>query len=153
MMYRKILVPLDGSDFAECSLAHVKDIASGCGTNLVILLEAVEPLSNEDVQYLAHVGRDTFEAEEQNREEAKKYLAEISTRLQGEGLNTETVITDGHPDKTITEYAQANGIDLIIMSTHGRPGSSRWWWGSVADRVVHESLVPVLLVSPEGCKI
>jgi nucleotide-binding universal stress UspA family protein len=152
-MYQKILVPLDGSPLAECVLAHVKDIASGCGTNKVILLQAVEPINIESVQYLAHVGRDTFDAEEQNRTEANKYLDEISKKLQDEGLMTEVVITDGHPDKTIPEYAENNGIDLIIMSTHGRSGASRWFSGSTADRVVHESSGPVLLVSPDGCRI
>ncbi len=152
-MYQKILVPLDGSTIAECTLAHLKEIVSGCGPSQVVLLEAVEPLTNEAIQYLSHVGRDPFEAEEQNRTEARDYLEDVKKRLQENGLDSETVIVDGHPEKTILEYAADNKVDLIIMSTHGRSGPSRWFWGAVADRVVHDSSVPVLLVSPEGCRI
>lgn len=152
-MYQKILVPLDGSSMAECTLAHVEAIASGCGTNEVILLRAVEPLTNEAVQFLSRTGRDSFEAEEQNRAEAKAYLDEVSRRLESEGLSTRVAITDGHPEKTILEYAVSNQVDLIIMSTRGRSEASRWFSGSVADRVVKQSSIPVMLVSPEGCRI
>ena len=53
----------------------------------------------------------------------------------------------------ILEYAQNNNIDLIIISTHGRSGISRWAFGSVADKVVRTSTVPVLTVTPTGCRI
>jgi nucleotide-binding universal stress UspA family protein len=152
-MYHKILVPLDGSTLAECVLAHVKEIASGCGTGEVILLQAVEPIAVETVQYLSHVDRHNFKAEEQNRLATKQYLEDVSRRLAAQGLNTRIAIINGHPDATIPEFAESNGIDLIIMSTHGRAGVSRWFCGTTADRVVRESRIPVLLVTPEGCRI
>ena len=152
-MYEKILVPLDGSAMAECSLAHVKAIASGCNTHDVILIEAVEPITNESLQFLSHTGRDPLEAEEQNRVEAKNYLEGVSERLKSEGLPTKLIITDGHPDKTILEYAVDNNVDLIIMSTHGRSGASRWFYGSVADKIVKTSSIPVMLITPDSCRI
>ena len=141
-MYKKLLAPLDGSGFSECSLAHVKAIASGCNVPEVILLTVVEPLPQAP------------EASEEWREEAKKnilegakdYIAGIEKNLRGDGLAAKSVVTRGKPDEEILDYAKDNEVDLIIMSTHGRSGASRWLFGSVADRVMRHSPVPVLLL-------
>ena len=126
-MYQKILVPLDGSPMAECSLEHVRTLATNCNTSEVILLQAVEPITIEALAALSAAGKDTLLAEEQNRAEAREYLNEISGRLQKLEVNTQVVLVDGHPADTILDYAKENQIDLIIMSTHGRTGLSKWF--------------------------
>jgi nucleotide-binding universal stress UspA family protein len=152
-MYQKILVPLDGTGMAECSLSHAEEIARGCGTAEIILLEAVEPISNESVQYLSHAGKDTFDAEEQNRAGARKYLEQTGDKLRSDGFNVTTAITDGHPERTIPEFALNNKVDLIIISTYGRSRTSKWFNGTTADEVMRQSAIPILLVAPEGCRI
>jgi nucleotide-binding universal stress UspA family protein len=147
-MYQKILVPLDGSELAECVLPHVKAIGSGCGVGQLILLSVVEPLYGEvppDVP--AEV------VQEAGVKAAKEYLAKIKAQLSKEGFDVEAKVLTGRPAETISEFAQSNKADLIAVSTHGRSGISRWVFGSVADRIVRSSSVPVLLIRPRGCEV
>ena len=157
-MYKKILVPLDGSDLAECSLAHVKAIATGCNVPEVILLRIIEPITSFDIGELAASNAKLASQVEQNVEKMHKtqamdYINEQVDKLKKQGLNPTGFTMSGKAAEEILNYADKNQVDLIIMSTHGRSGISRWAFGSVADRVVHYSTAPVLLVSPLGCRI
>ncbi len=152
-MYKKILVPLDGSSIAECSLEHARILAKGCEATEVILLQAVEPITIEALGTLSSHGKDTFIAEKQNRELADRYLTEISQRIKDPAFKIKNVILDGHPADSILDYAKLNQIDLIIMSTHGRSGISRWFYGSVTQKLISNSPIPILLIAPEGCRI
>jgi nucleotide-binding universal stress UspA family protein len=153
-MYKNILVPLDGSEFGECSLEHVKAVASGCGAAQIILFRAVEPLSIDEVSRLA-VARDDllYKAQMDNQAEARNYLAKIRRKLAKSGLKVETVVVDGDAADEILAYAQNNKVDLIAMTTHGRSGASRWFFGSVAQKVLQHSPIPILLTAPSGCRI
>lgn len=83
---------------------------------------------------------------------AEHYLARLIGRVKYDDTNvTSEVLTGGRSADMINEYATKNGVDLIIMATHGRSGISRWVWGSVADRVLRSSSVPVLIVRAPGC--
>ena len=153
-MYKKILVPLDGSEFSECSLEHVKAIASGCQVPETVLLSVVEPLSAQTISALAEGGGDLLrKAELDAQAEARNYMDVIKNRLKNDGLDVEVVITDGRAAEEILDYAKNNKVDLIVMSTHGKTGISRWFFGSVAQKVLQHSPVPVLMMSPSGCRI
>ena len=145
-MYQKVLVPLDGSKLAECVVEHVKSIATGCQVPTVVLLRVVEPISPPG--YLPRgMAEDTYrDAKETAEVQAKNYLNETAERLKVEGIAVENDIADGLP-------ADEKGVDLIIMSTHGKSGISRWFSGSVAEKVVGRSLIPVLIITPPGCRI
>jgi nucleotide-binding universal stress UspA family protein len=67
-------------------------------------------------------------------------------------MSIETVVTDGRPADEILNYATDNKVDLIIMSTHGRSGVSRWFFGSVAEKVIRHATVPVLISPPRGTR-
>jgi nucleotide-binding universal stress UspA family protein len=152
-MYQKILVPLDGSELSECSLEHVKAVASGCRVPETVLLRVVEPLSAETVATLAQAGGNVLrEAELDVQNKAGKYLDKIKDRLKKDGLAVKAVVVDGRPAEEILDYAQKNKIDLIVMASHGRSGVSRWFFGSVAQKVMQHSSVPVLMVSPPSCR-
>jgi nucleotide-binding universal stress UspA family protein len=154
-MYQKILVPLDGSEFAECALDHVRTIAGGCQVQTVVLLQVIEPLTifpNVD-KVVANKYRET---EEKFRISVWDYMGRIADSLQQSNLEVETAVVDiDHGDIAgeILNYAEENKIDLLVMSTHGRSGVSRWSAGSVTDRVTRHSVVPVLVVVPRGCRI
>ncbi len=149
-MYRKILVPLDGSELAECVLPHLEAISRGCGTQNIVFLRAVEPihvtasdtyvLSQREVERI-NSGRET---------EAKNYLNQLVNRTKY-GVNVQSVVMVGQAAGSIAEYATKNEVDLIIVATHGRSGVSRWVWGSVADRILRSACVPVLMVRAPGC--
>jgi nucleotide-binding universal stress UspA family protein len=151
-MYKKVLVPLDGSEMAECVLPHVETIARGCGTEAVVLLRVIEPV----VIPSAYFGTD-FSAEELTRlnneheAAARKYIDDLAARSRYDGVRVEGKTTMGRPAEVIADFARDNGVDLIAIATHGRSGVSRWVWGSVAERVLRSACVPVLMIRPPGC--
>jgi nucleotide-binding universal stress UspA family protein len=152
-MYKKILVPLDGSGFAECSLEHVKAVTSGSSASKIILFSVVEPLSTETVYALTIAGDDLLrKAEMDNQTEARNYIGKVKNKLAKSGLKVETVVVDGRAAEEILDYAKNNKVDLIVMSTHGKSGISRWFFGSVAQKVLQHSPIPILLIAPSGCR-
>jgi nucleotide-binding universal stress UspA family protein len=148
-MYNKILVPLDGSTYSECVLDHVKAFASGCNVKDVVIMYVVEPINPGMYEVPAQVIED---AAVKGKEFGNQYLAKVATGLKAAGLSVEAVLLNGQVSATILDYAAQNGVDLIAMSTHGRSGFSRWVMGSVADKIVRHSPVPVLLVRPSEIK-
>lgn len=141
-MYKRILLPLDGSGLAEQSLPHAVAHAESFGAELV-LLRVLEPiLPTGTVAPLAATRR----AENLTEALAREYLARIGADIQERGVSVSTVIVEGRPRTKILEFAEANQVDLIVMSKRGRSGPSRWLMGGVADRVVRGANVPVLLV-------
>ena len=150
-MYQHIMVPLDGSELAECVFPHLDCIVAGCRTEKVTLVCVEQPLH-------VHGGLESmFDHEERGRleelsiERDKSYLEDVAKRLNYEGAVVETKVLSGHVADELANYANANGVDLIIISTHGRSGVSRWVWGSVADKLLRSSCVPVLMVRAPGC--
>jgi nucleotide-binding universal stress UspA family protein len=153
-MYNKFLVPLDGSDLGECVLAHLKVIARGCNVPEVILFHVIEPLSAQTVSALVQAGADTLTRVEQDiAAEAEKYMRKVTQNIVSDGINAVPVIVNGNAAEEIMKYTSGNNVDMILMSTHGRSGISRFFMGSVATRVINHSTVPVLVVSPLGCRI
>ncbi len=155
-MYSKVLVPLDGFELAECILDHVRAIVTGCQVPEVVLLTVVE-VDEKRLPSTTWGGvisaeqRATLAAE--SIAEAKEYITKAADKLEEEGMFVHTVIIQGEVAEGILDYALENQVDLIMMSTHGRSGPSRWALGSIADRVIRHSPIPVLLVSPKGCRI
>ena len=153
-MYKNILVPLDGSQFGECGLEHIEAVAPGDSGSKIVLFRTVEPLSVEDVSRLAVKKDDLlYKAEMDNQNEARNYLNKIKRKLAKSGLKAEAVVVDGDAADEILAYARNNKIDLIVLTTHGRSGASRWFFGSVAEKVLQHCPVPILLVAPAGCRV
>lgn len=157
-MYKKLLVPLDGSELAECALNHVRKLFQDGPVGEVTLLNAVvadipwRELNVSDVGPAVAFDYDAFIKTFMDR--SKKYLASIQSRLASEGINVKTeTIAASRPSLTITDYAHKNGIDLIVIATHGHTGMKKMLLGSIALKVLHESNVPVLLIRPEACRV
>jgi len=152
-MYKKILVALDGSELAECSLEHARAIAQGCNVADVIVFRAIEPLSTQTISALAEAGDDSLrKAVEQNEQDAQDYVLKVQNNPKTRGIAPRAVTVKGTAADEILSYAEKNDVDLIVMSTHGRSGLSRFFFGSVAEKVSRHSRVPVLLISPQGCR-
>ena len=148
-MYKKILVPLDGSELAECVLPHVKAIATGCNVAAVVLLQVVEPPPTGRGEGVI----DFTTWADANMKIAREYLARVQSQLILEGLKVESEVLVGTAAEAITTFAKGSGVDFIAIATHGRSGISRWVFGSVADRVLRSSGVPVLIVRPVACEL
>ncbi|MFC1899520.1 universal stress protein [Chloroflexota bacterium] len=156
-MYKKILVPLDGSELAECVLPHVESIANGCGVEEVVFLRVVEPLrwvvgTPYDVDQTISSDQGNVKLiDSENKDAAERYLNQLVTRTHYNGVTIQSEILMDRAAEGIAEYATKNGFELIIIATHGRSGISRWILGSVADRVLRSACVPVLMIRAPGC--
>lgn len=151
-MYQKVLVPLDGSDLAECALSHVKSLVKDGSAGEVTLLHIV----NIDIPWaeVENVHFDINALREPIIAASRKYLAEAEARLSSQGIKVKTESLEANrPAYAITNYALKNGMDLIVMSTHGYTGLKKLLLGSVAFGVLNESHVPVLLIRPEACRL
>ena len=139
-MFKKILVPLDGSELAEKALKHAHALARALHAEVVLL--SVVVFITQDFDVIPMEGAVSEEA----IADAKRYLERAAGDLRRLGLKVTTRVKSGRVADTIIEYSEKHAVDLIVMSTHGRTGAARWLTGSVADRVVHKGQVPVLLV-------
>ncbi len=151
-MYQKVLVPLDGSDLAECALSHLKSLIEEGSVGEVTLLNIVWfelPRIDEYPQRI-----DINAIREPLFAASKKYLAEAESRLSSKGIKVKTESLEAsRPADAIIDYAQKKGMELIVMSTHGYTGLKKLMLGSVAFGVLNGSHVPVLLIRPEACRI
>ena len=149
-MYRKIIVPLDGSEMAECVLPHVATIAKGCGVKEVIFVRAVDPFHLQVGE--AHLDNELRkEIDNKAISNARNYLRRVVGRAGLGGVKVRTKVLYGKTADSLADYATSSGADLIIIATHGRSGVSRWVWGSIADRILHSACVPILVVRAPGC--
>jgi nucleotide-binding universal stress UspA family protein len=144
-MYPKVLVPLDGSELAECALPEVIKLGRSGVVGEVILLKVIKievihiPNSYErSIDFAAlHKAYHT---------EAMSYLGGVQSRLQAEGLKVSAEMLEGRPEEMIVDYAKSHAVDLIVIATHGYTGMKRLMFGSVALQVLHDANVPVLLI-------
>lgn len=141
-MYKKILVPLDGSKVAEGVLPHAKSLAYSEGAELILLTVTSNPAM--DLVFSDPGIAETAILEQQ--EMSKTYITGIENGLKSEGFRVSNLMRVGSVAEAVLGVAEELGVDVIAMSTHGRTGPARWLLGSVAERVVHNSKVPVLLI-------
>jgi nucleotide-binding universal stress UspA family protein len=145
-MYNKVLVPLDGSELAECALPPVIRMAKEGFVKEIVLLTVIDIYPSALLE-----GADTAVIYEAQLSNSRDYLAQVQARFRAEGIEAKTEIRKGSTAQTIADYAAQNNVELMIIATHGHTGMKRLMFGSVALRVMHESLVPVLLIRPEAC--
>ena len=140
-MYKRILLPLDGSAIAEQALPHAIALTERFQAELIIL-RTFEPLA-EKLGMMSDIVR---RAEDVTRAIAEKYIENISASVHERGVRVKSIIIEGRPHSEIVRFAETEQVDLIVISTHGQSGLTRWLLGSVADRVARGVSVPVLLV-------
>lgn len=140
-----ILVALDGSDMAEKALPAAADLARASGADLT-LLHVVSSTATMGPRLFPIMPDDVVTA----MEKADAYLDEVAERLRDQGLEVDVQVAEHEvPSHAIVEVARRLGADLIAMATHGYGGLRRALLGSVADKVLRSSPLPVLLVRPQ----
>lgn len=142
-MFKKILIPTDGSEFSQDALEQGLDLARMSGGEVTILYaiespyEPVKGYTTQPPEYFDKLMTD-FKAE------AQKVLNRIAAEAESKGVHTRAVIVEEHPVPAILEAAKDH--DLVVMATHGRKGIDRVMMGSVTDKVLHNCSTPVLVV-------
>lgn len=146
-MYRNILVPLDGSRLAEKALPEAMKLGS-VSEPTYLLLRVVQPRLSTGSPYLPHMVEINRQDLEDRQAEATAYLEQVAERIAGEtGRPVEHfVVIDIDVARAILEVARDRGADVIVMASHGRTGFRRAVLGSVANEVLRDSHLPILLV-------
>jgi len=140
-MIQKILVPLDGSEFSEKTLPFVAELGKKLEAELILVWVLHPMVVMSDYSTVSF--QDIIALEEV---EATDYLAARRADLEKEGLSVQTTILEGRVADAIVDLACQEKADMIVMSTHGRSGPSRWMRGSVATKVLQQAPCPVFLV-------
>ncbi|HAV10075.1 MAG TPA: universal stress protein [Dehalococcoidia bacterium] len=150
-MYKKVMVPLDGSKLAECVLPHVETIAKGNIVESIVFVRAVEPyiLPVTAGDYISPSVWTKIETEQLSA--AESYLNALIKKLDYGQVTIQTEVIEGSAAQSLIDYATKTGVDLVVIATHGRSGIGRWVWGSIAERLLHSVTVPVLIVMPPPC--
>ena len=143
-MYKKILVPLDGSARAEAILPYVEDLARFYRAKVLLLrILELEPflLGSPAAYYQFDLKRYQLRAEE-----AETYLGDLCAKLRQKGIEATMQIVDGTPVPEILNVAAREAIDLIAIASHGRTGLDRAIYGSVAAGILHGTDRPLLII-------
>ncbi|MEJ2205339.1 MAG: universal stress protein [Gemmatimonadota bacterium] len=148
-MLQSLLVPLDGSEFSERTLPLARGLAKATGASLHLAhVHVSHPpdhfLSNTQFHY---EGLDMEEYDARHKREERNYLAEWESRLARDAT-VDSALLEGQVAEEIAEYAQRIGADMVLMTTHGHTGVSRMWLGSVADALVRQTTLPLLVIHP-----
>lgn len=139
---QRVLVPLDGSGFAERVLPWLQALAAVVDCEFLLLSVPEVP---EPAMYGA-MGEAVDDLRERAAANSQRYLDQLAGQLSQLGLRVQTVVGGSRPATAILEMAETGDVDLIMLATHGRGGLDRLVMGSVADRVVHHSRCPLFLL-------
>jgi len=151
-VYDKILVPTDGSTVAEAAIDHALDIAelSGAEVHALYVADTDAIAYGRGARRVDRIREGDFEGMEELQEKANDATGSLATQGDARGITVHERHTGGKPHERIAEYAAENDIDLIVMGSHGRAGVSRVLLGSVTERTLRSTEVPVLVVDYEG---
>ncbi len=140
-MFKKLLVPLDGSEIAAKVLPKVVELAKSCQAKVTLFHVCYGGVG----AFSGEASPGVIRAEEaQEQKFCSTFLAKAAKDLRDQGLNADSACEDGVPAREIIAFAQDKGYDLIVLGTHGA-GEVAWYMGGVADKVASHATVPVLL--------
>jgi nucleotide-binding universal stress UspA family protein len=149
VMYRKVLVPLDGSVRAEAVLPHVEELAHCYEASLILLrvVDAAAPIGAAGQTYAGLHQREL----EQATQEARAYLLPFQGMFREKGIDTHIAVAYGRPVDAILEAAAGDNVDLIAIVSHGKGSLARMFYGGVAAGLLQRADRPLLLIpSREG---
>ncbi len=139
---KNILAPTDFSDVSNATAAYAAKLAVATGARLHLHNVVADALGGKTVVERPHLGHALDDAEK----EGKAKLDALLSENEKASLSLTSYVGFGPPADQITEYAAKNGIDLIVMGTHGRSGLEKMWLGSVTEKVLRQATCPVLVV-------
>ena len=144
-MYETVLVPTDGSDTVEQTLPHALRLASDTGAKI----EVVYVVDTRAIHASEPDERETVEAELET--EGETAVEVVADRAAAEGIECETAIRRGTPDKEIVRHAEETDTDVIVIGTDGKtPREKLQALGSVSERVVDNAPIPVFVIKGEA---
>lgn len=158
-MYDRLLVPLDGSELSAQIIPYAVELAKRCSSH-VTLVRVVETVGQamatmtpaEPALVTPQAVENVVEGLQGEQETASAYIKDLANRLAAEGLRVDWAVLAGSPGSAIVSYVEGKHIDVIAMTSHGRTGVERALLGSVADHVMRNAAVPVLVLRYQETK-
>jgi nucleotide-binding universal stress UspA family protein len=177
-MYKKVVVPLDGSKLAELALPHLEEIAKGCSIPEILLISVTEKVTShvsKDIiseDYIAprkgdtqpsmlvpYTGSVVYASANaptpkvkitlgKMAKTASNYLCKVAEGLEKKGFRVTAIVLYGNPAEQIVYYVNEQKADLIVMASTGKSKISRWDMSRIAAKVIKDTQVPVLLIKP-----
>jgi len=157
-MFKRVLVPLDGSRYASLALRYATEVAERFGAE-VILVQVIRPAAPVvDVGTAIGVSaagsqaavQAALEADKRNAARARRYLNGRVRAMRARGIQSSCDVLIGDAADSIVGFSEKENIDLVVMTTRGKSGLTRAIMGSVADAVIRRSGKPVLVIRPKG---
>jgi nucleotide-binding universal stress UspA family protein len=145
-VFNHILVPLDGSALAECVLPHVAAIAPVTNARITLIHVLEHPDNRNGNAPIDPMGW------HMQKQESQAYLEQKAEQLQKSGLDVSQVLLEGKSAESIIDFAHANNVDLIALSTHGRTGLSGWNVSSIVQKVLLRAYRSILLARAYACE-
>jgi nucleotide-binding universal stress UspA family protein len=151
-MYERILIPTDGSSVAEAAVGHALDIAEqyDAAVHALYVADTDAIAYGLGTERVDHIKEGNFDGMDELREQAQAATGVVAEQGEERGLTVHEHHTGGKPHQKIAEYAENNDIDLVVMGSHGRAGVKRALLGSVTERTLRSTHVPVLVVDYRG---
>jgi nucleotide-binding universal stress UspA family protein len=156
-MFKRILVPLDGSRFASQALRYATEVAQRFGAEVVLIqvikpatavIDAATPIGISPAA--SEIGvQVALEADKRNAARARRYLSGRVRAMRPRHIESSYHVLTGDVAHSIIEFSEKEDIDLVAMTTHGKSGLRRAVMGSIADAVIRESGKPVLVIRPQ----
>jgi nucleotide-binding universal stress UspA family protein len=151
-LIKRILLPLDGSSAGESAMPLATEMAFSLKARTMLLRVVAQPMLRHGladdffdempIELIEQAGK----IEETRKRAVKKYLHSVELKIKERKISSSSIVVVGQPAEQILDFADANNIDLIALSSHGRSGRSRWAFGCIADKLLHAGDKPVLLV-------
>ena len=152
-MFKRILVPLDGSRLSGRALPYATEMVRCFGGEIILLRvvpsSKMSPMETYALpEVIENAEKETKEKNNRNLAVARRYLRRNLKQILSQGIKGSQYAIMGTPAQSIIAFSHKTGIDLIVMTTHGRGGVKRTLLGSVSDEIVRESRLPVLTIRP-----
>ncbi|MFC4986600.1 universal stress protein [Saliphagus infecundisoli] len=151
-MYDRILVPTDGSETAEKAIDHALDTAETCGAEVhaLYVVDTDSMSLSLGAEQLDRIEQGQYDQMDDVRERAESATGYVADRASERGIVAVEHVSAGKPHAMIAEYVEDNDIDLVVMGSQGRSGIRRALLGSVTERTLRSTRVPVLVVDARG---
>jgi len=150
--YSKVLVPVDGSNLAECVLPHIETLAQKKMAETIIFLRVIEETRIPSIGGTSAIPTEAWmKVEREHQAETEAYLEDLKNRVKIDGVNLKFETMPPGGAEMIAQFARNEDVDLIVMATHGRSGISKLFWGSVTDYVLKHVAKPILIIRAPGC--
>jgi nucleotide-binding universal stress UspA family protein len=148
-LFKKIIVPLDGSKLSENALAPAIALAEASGAELILLSVPVMKHVMVMPEYSGYATLLPEQSLEDSRQDFQEYLNHVRLNRVPHEVVTHIEVVDGDEASVIVDRAFAEQVDLIVMATHGRSGLSRWMMGSVTEKVLQQAHCPMMVIRSE----